>query len=87
MKLTKEQKQSLKAPFDILLEPNQTTLVFHELYDMFREVDLKDRQPLVWAILTDIYRQTSSEQRVSFNQFIDLLEANIGNRPSSLRTR
>ena len=38
-------------------EKGETTLHFYELYEMLDEIDLKKRQPLVFAILTDIKQQ------------------------------
>lgn len=48
---------------------------------------MKTRQPLVFAILTDICNQLEPEARITLEEFTDLLKANMGNRDTEERLR
>ncbi len=68
-------------------EKGETTLHFYELYEMLDEIDLKKRQPLVFAILTDIKQQIGYDAYITLEQFVELLEQNMGNRNSLERLK
>jgi len=52
---------------------------------MLEGINMKSRQPLVFAILTDICDQIDPEARITLEEFLDLLRKNMGNRGTEER--
>jgi hypothetical protein len=47
---------------------------------MLDEINMKSRQPLVFAILTDILHQLDDDTYLNVEEFVELLKNNMGNR-------
>jgi hypothetical protein len=49
---------------------------------MLEGINMRSRQPLVFAILTDICNEIGADARINLEEFLGLLRNNMGNRNS-----